>query len=120
MLRDAQGQWTYQHCVVADDIAEGITLVIRGEDILDSTGRQLQLFRALGHPAPPRYLHHPLVTDASGKKLSKKEFARSLSDLRREGWTPERVLGEAAFLGGLTPAAAPIAPDALASLFDRS
>jgi len=119
VLRDVQGQWTYQHCVVADDIAEGITLVIRGEDILESTARQLQLFRALGHPAPPRYLHHPLVTDASGRKLSKKEFAKSLGDLRREGWTPERVLGEAAFLGGLIQAPRPIAADTLASLFDR-
>ena len=120
VLRDARGQWTYQHCVVADDIAEGITLVIRGEDILESTGRQLQLFRALGHPTPPRYLHHPLVTDASGRKLSKKEFAKSLGDLRREGWTPERVLGEAAFLGGLTPTVAPIAADSLTSLFPRT
>jgi glutamyl-Q tRNA(Asp) synthetase len=120
VLRDTQGQWTYQHCVVADDIAEGITLVIRGEDILESTGRQLQLFRALGHSPPPRYLHHPLVTDASGRKLSKKDFARSLGDLRREGWTPERVLGEAAFLGGLTPAVHPIGADTLASLFDGS
>lgn len=101
VLRDGVGQWTYQHCVVADDIAEGITLVIRGEDLLESTGRQLRLMRLLGHPAPPRYLHHPLVVDANGRKLSKKEFAKSLGDLRREGWTPERVLGEAAFLGGL-------------------
>lgn len=117
VLRDTQGQWTYQHCVVADDIAEGITLVIRGEDILESTGRQLQLFRALGHPTPPSYLHHPLVTDASGRKLSKKEFARSLGDLRREGWTPERVLGEAAFLGGLRPASTPLSVEELPELF---
>jgi glutamyl-Q tRNA(Asp) synthetase len=117
VLQDAQGQWTYQHCVVADDIAEGITLVIRGEDILDSTGRQLQLFRALGHPAPPRYLHHPLVTDASGKKLSKKEFAKSLGDLRREGWTAERVFGEAAYLGGLVTTSSPIAANDLRTLF---
>lgn len=117
VLRDAQGQWTYQHCVVADDIAEGITLVIRGEDILESTGRQLRLFHLLGHPALPRYLHHPLVTDASGRKLSKKEFAKSLGDLRREGWSAERVLGEAAFLGGLRPDKAPLQAAELTSLF---
>jgi len=116
VLRDAKGQWTYQNCVVADDIAEEITLVIRGEDILESTGRQLRLFRLLGHATPPRYLHHPLVTDASGRKLSKKEFARSLGDLRREGWTPERVLGEAAFLGGLVPHSADLAASDLSSL----
>lgn len=117
VLRDGKGQWTYQHCVVADDLAEGITLVIRGEDILESTGRQLRFMRLLGHPAPPRYLHHPLVTDASGKKLSKKEFAKSLGDLRREGWTPERVLGEAAFLGGLLPNARPLRAKDLPGLF---
>ncbi|HVX87821.1 MAG TPA: glutamate--tRNA ligase family protein [Gemmatimonadales bacterium] len=116
VLRDAQGQWTYQHCVVADDMAEGITLVIRGEDILESTGRQLRLMRLLAG-RPPRYLHHPLVTDASGKKLSKKEFAKSLGDLRREGWTPERVLGEAAFLGGLLPNSRPLRPTDLPGLF---
>ena len=119
VLRDVQGQWTYQHCVVADDIAEGISLVIRGVDILESTGRQLQLFRALGHPAPPRYLHHPLVTDASGRKLSKKEFANSLGDLRRDGWTAERVLGEAAFLGGLHPDRTPLRGSELSSLFPK-
>ena len=117
VLRDARGQWTYQHCVVADDIEEAISLVIRGEDILPSTGRQLRAMRLLGHTTPPRYLHHPLVTDASGRKLSKKEFANSLGDLRRAGWTPERVLGEAAFLGGLTPNSKPMPADELSSLF---
>lgn len=117
VLRDGAGQWTYQHCVVADDIAEGVTLVIRGEDILESTGRQLRLMRLLGHPAPPRYLHHPLVVDGNGRKLSKKDFAKSLGDLRREGWTPERVLGEAAFLGGLNPARTPLGAAELTSLF---
>ena len=123
VLRDALGQWTYQHCVVADDIAEEITLVIRGEDILESTGRQLRLFQLLagrGRPAlgaPPRYLHHPLVTDASGRKLSKKEFAQSLGDLRREGWSAERVLGEAAFLGGLTTNPVPLPAKDLVHLF---
>ena len=117
MLRDVRGQWTYQHCVTVDDLTEEITLVIRGEDILESTGRQLRLARLLGRTVLPRYLHHPLVTDASGRKLSKKEFAKSLGDLRREGWTPERVLGEAAFLGGLTPVPATIAADHLSLLF---
>ena len=117
VLRDGQGQWTYQHCVVADDLAEGITLVIRGEDLLESTGRQLRLARLLGRPTPPRYLHHPLVTDATGRKLSKKEFAKSLGDLRREGWTPERVLGEAAFLGGLIQDRAPLPAAEIPTLF---
>jgi glutamyl-tRNA synthetase/glutamyl-Q tRNA(Asp) synthetase len=120
VLRDGRGQWTYQHCVVVDDLVEEITLVIRGEDILESTGRQLRLARLLGRATPPRYLHHPLVTDASGRKLSKKEFAKSLGDLRREGWTPERVLGEAAFLGGLATSSVPIRADHLAEFFRSS
>lgn len=117
VLRDGRGQWTYQHCVVVDDLAEAITLVIRGEDILESTGRQLRSARLLGRTIPPRYLHHPLVTDGSGRKLSKKEFAKSLGDLRREGWTPERVLGEAAFLGGLHPDRTLLTTTDLPSLF---
>jgi glutamyl-Q tRNA(Asp) synthetase len=124
VLRDALGQWTYQHCVVADDMAEAITLVVRGEDILESTGRQLRLFHLLagwGRPALgalPHYLHHPLVTDASGRKLSKKEFANSLGDLRREGWSAERVLGEAAFLGALSPEPRPFSAHDLHHLFE--
>ncbi len=117
VLRDAQGQWTYQHCVVVDDLAEGITLVVRGEDILESTGRQILLHEALADRPLPTYFHHPLVTDASGRKLSKKELAKSLGDLRREGWAPERVLGEAAFLGGLRADRTPLRSADLASLF---
>ena len=117
VLRDGGQQWTYQHCVVVDDMAEEITLVIRGEDILESTGRQLRLARLLGRTVLPRYLHHPLVTDPSGRKLSKKEFARSLGDLRREGWTPERVLGEAAFLGGLLGSPTPLSAAEIGSLY---
>ncbi len=117
VLRDGPGHWTYQHCVAVDDLTEEITLVIRGEDILESTGRQLRLARLLGRTVLPRYLHHPLVTDPSGRKLSKKEFAKSLGDLRREGWTPERVLGEAAFLGGLLPRSTLIEAGQLPALF---
>jgi glutamyl-tRNA synthetase/glutamyl-Q tRNA(Asp) synthetase len=120
VLRDGVGQWTYQLCVVTDDLEEGITLVIRGEDLLGSTGRQLRLARLLGRTSPPHYLHHPLVAGPDGRKLSKKEFARSLGDLRREGWTPERVLGEAAFLGGLTPDRRPINAPTLGDLFQQS
>lgn len=117
VLRDGVGQWTYQHCVVTDDLEEEITLVIRGEDLLGSTGRQLRLGRLLGRTTPPRYLHHALVTGPDGRKLSKKEFAKSLGDLRRDGWTPERVLGEAAFLGGLLPSPRPVTAEELPALF---
>ncbi len=101
-LRDRNGQWTYQFCCVCDDIRHGITLVVRGEDILDSTARQLQLFHALEYE-PPHYYHHPLLTTDSGEKLSKRQRPESITQLREEGLLAEKIIGRAAFFGGLIP-----------------
>lgn len=80
----------YQLAVVADDAAMRITEVVRGEDLLKSTARQLLLYRALALEAP-RFYHCPLVTDDSGSRLAKRHDALSLRTLRSRGLTPEHL-----------------------------
>ncbi len=77
VLHRADGLWAYQLAVVVDDAAQGITHVVRGEDLADNTARQCLLQRALGLPTP-RYLHMPLVLAADGHKLSKQNGAVAL------------------------------------------
>ena len=77
VLRRADGLWTYQLAVVVDDADQGITHVVRGEDLADNTPRQIRLQQALGL-ATPVYLHTPLVLGANGEKLSKQNGATSL------------------------------------------
>ncbi|GHA73709.1 tRNA glutamyl-Q(34) synthetase GluQRS [Cognatilysobacter bugurensis] len=81
VLRRADGFWAYQLAVVVDDAAQGITDVVRGADLLESTPRQILLQRALGVPTP-RYMHLPLVTDGAGRKLSKSEGAGAVDPTR--------------------------------------
>ena len=77
VLRRADGIWAYQLAVVVDDAHQGVTHVVRGEDLLSSTARQLLLGGMLGL-APVEYLHVPLVTDGTGQKLSKQNGAAAL------------------------------------------
>ena len=74
VLKRADGLWAYQLAVVVDDAAQGITDVVRGEDLADNTARQIRLQQALGLNTP-RYLHLPLVLDKRGEKLSKQHGA---------------------------------------------
>jgi glutamyl-Q tRNA(Asp) synthetase len=76
-LRRADGLWAYQLAVVVDDAAQGVSHVVRGQDLADNTARQIQLQAALGL-ATPRYLHTPLVLGANGEKLSKQNGAAPL------------------------------------------
>jgi len=77
VLRRADGLWAYQLAVVVDDAEQGITHVVRGEDLADNTARQMLLQRALG-VSSPAYLHAPLVLGADGEKLSKQNGAEAL------------------------------------------
>lgn len=101
MLKDRQGQWTYQFAVVVDDMDEGIDLVVRGEDLLYSTARQIYLAQMLGRFQPPAWMHHSLLFDASGKKLSKREKAASIRAERLQGMSVEVLLGEVCQAAGL-------------------
>lgn len=118
-IRDRDGFWTYQFAVCIDDLTEGITHIVRGEDIRNSTARQIALSQLISDtcqgylPIPaytrPLYLHHPLIVDSSGKKLSKREHAYSLRQDKDAGKTAQEILGQilykAGFLGNNTPIA---------------
>ncbi|MFC5606833.1 tRNA glutamyl-Q(34) synthetase GluQRS [Variovorax soli] len=97
VLKRADGPWAYQLAVVVDDAQQGITDVVRGEDLADNTARQILLQRALGLPTP-RYLHTPLVLAADGNKLSKQNGAAAIDTGSPEAAQAElaaaaRVLG---------------------------
>jgi glutamyl-tRNA synthetase/glutamyl-Q tRNA(Asp) synthetase len=101
LLRERGGSFTYQFCVVVDDIHDGIDLVIRGQDLLDSTGRQLQLAKLMGSSRTIAYGHHPVLRDDQGNKLSKRQRSDSIAAMRQAGATAQQVLGRAAMLMGL-------------------
>ncbi len=101
MVRDRLGHWTYQFAVTVDDRRQDVDLVIRGEDLLDSTGRQLRLARMLGRERPPVFLHHPLILKPDGHKLSKASGDTGIRELHAAGIPPDEVLREAARRGGL-------------------
>lgn len=92
LIRDRLGNWTYQFAVTVDDWRQGINLVIRGEDLLASTGRQIRLARLLGRGQAAVFLHHPLLMKTGDQKLSKSDRDTGVRDLRHAGWTPAAVL----------------------------
>lgn len=120
LLKDRLGNWTYQFAVTVDDIEQGIDLVIRGEDLLASTGRQIRLARMLGRRTPPAYMHHTLIRHGSGAKLSKSNRDTGVRDLRAAGMLPGRVLGQAAHLTGLINAPRELSARDLGTIFVRS
>ena len=118
LLRDRLGHWTYQFTVTVDDLEHDIDLVIRGQDLLGSTGRQIRLARMLGREIAPAFMHHSLIRHGSGAKLSKANRDTGVRDLRAAGLSPEWVLGHAAHLTGLTESSRPLPARDLAGLFE--
>ncbi len=132
VVKRADGLYAYQLAVVVDDIAMGITEVVRGADLASSTPRQIALYEALG-ATPPSFLHVPLVVDATGERLSKRSGSIAIEAL--EGLGRPAILGALArslgldvdapahprdLLASFDPARIPSIPVALESLLKRA
>lgn len=105
-IQDRDGCWTYQFAVCVDDLLQDITHIIRGEDIRNSTARQIALTQSICQVIDrpylaPYYLHHGLIVDSSGKKLSKRELAHSIRQDKEAGITPEQLLGRVMYKAGM-------------------
>jgi glutamyl-tRNA synthetase len=116
ILKRRDGLYAYQLAVVVDDIAMDISEVVRGKDILSSTGRQILLTRALGG-STPRYAHVPLVLNQEGLKLSKRDDALTLQSLRAARVRPQAVVGYLAWSAGLATRPEAISPRDLVNDF---
>jgi glutamyl/glutaminyl-tRNA synthetase len=117
LLRDRDGHWTYQFAVVVDDEADRVNLAIRGADLLNSTVRQIHLGRMLGRTVPVQFLHHPLLLNLSGQKLSKSSGDAGVRELRAAGACAAEVIGRAAAAVGLQGSAHPVNAANVARLF---
>jgi glutamyl-tRNA synthetase len=116
VVRRADGVHAYQLAVVVDDAAMRITHVLRGDDLLASTPRQLYLYRLLGQ-TPPAFAHVPLLISPDGHRLAKRQRGLSLAALRVRGVTAGQVVGFLAHRASLIPAPVPVRPRDLISAF---
>ena len=105
LLRRSDGMFAYQLAVVVDDAAMGVTEVVRGADLLDSTPRQLYLYNLLGLRAP-EFIHGPLLLASDGRRLSKRNADAGLDDLQ-DRMTAAEILGKLAYTAGFNPSAEP-------------
>jgi glutamyl-tRNA synthetase/glutamyl-Q tRNA(Asp) synthetase len=101
LVRDRDGNWTYQFAVTVDDMNDAVDFVIRGLDLLSSTGRQIKLARMLGRRTAPTFYHHPLIMKPDGEKLSKASGDTGVRELRAAGDNASAVIGRAAAAVGL-------------------
>lgn len=119
LLQDRNGNWTYQCAVTIDDYIQKVNLIIRGQDIFSSTGRQIKLARMLGRKDTPLFFHHPLIKNENGYKLSKRQKSESIRQMRHEGMPPEAVIGEALYQVGLAETPKPIPLNAILEIFKK-
>ena len=116
VVRRADGVFAYQLAVVVDDALSGVTEVVRGNDLLFSTPRQIYLQRMLGF-STPNYYHIPLLTDAEGRRLSKRDGDGCMESVRAKYKTAAPVVGALAAALGLISSPEPITPEELVPLF---
>lgn len=121
-IQDRDGFFTYQFCVCVDDLEQHTTHIVRGEDIRNSTARQINLCEKICEVAggtanipttykKPLYLHHALIVDSQGKKLSKRELAHSIRQDKDEGVSPEKLIGRVLFKANFKKDDSPISLD---------
>lgn len=108
IIRRSDGVYGYQLAVIVDDGEMGVTEVVRGSDLLNSTPRQMYLYEQLGFPIPQFY-HMPLLTAPDGRRLSKRDGDLDLGVLRERFGRPEPIVGMLAKAAGLRPTAEPVA-----------
>lgn len=117
LIKDRHGSFTYQFAVAIDDYDQNVNLIIRGTDLLAATGRQILTRELLGLKPVAQFIHHPLITDASGKKLSKRFFSEAVAKKRSAGVSAEALLGQALFHAGVLNQERPVQSAELSSLF---
>ena len=108
---------SYQLAVVHDDASMGVTEVIRGDDLIPSTPRQILLYRALGWE-PPSFGHVPLAVDLEGRRLAKRDGSIKLATLREAGADPDRLVGWLARACGWSDRVESVPPSAWLGRFD--
>ncbi|GJM19440.1 MAG: hypothetical protein DHS20C14_16530 [Phycisphaeraceae bacterium] len=115
-----RGTPAYQLAVVVDDATECVTQIVRGDDLIDSAGRQLLLYRALGLSPEPAYTHLPLVRGADGRRLAKRHGDTRIDAYRARGVPVERIVGLCAWWCGITRAREPMDAAEFRARFDLS
>lgn len=119
IVRRSDGVFAYQLAVVVDDALMGITEVVRGCDLLDSTPMQLYLYELLGFEAP-EFFHIPLLTAMDGRRLAKRDGDLEITKLRQHYGSPEPIIGQLAYWAGQLEKPEPVKAQELLPIFDKS